>query len=162
MNVQLPLNLNANLDAEVLRVGTLENTLINLKPRERTRITEKSIRAKAGSGGAPLSFMVGDGTLKLMETANKSANFEFCNWKVIKLIFLSLSFFIFEIFFMTIKSDLWLRRMAEEQEMIQPFLPEHAARGERRENNFGGRVELRLRYASGRRRLSHFFICSRN
>ena len=69
MNVQLPLNLNANLDAEVLRVGTLENSLINLKPRERTKFTEKSIHAKAGSGGAPLSFMVGDGTLKLMETA---------------------------------------------------------------------------------------------
>jgi len=69
MNVQLPLNLNANLDAEVLRVGTLENSLINLKPRERTKFTEKSIHAKAGSGGAPLSFMVGEGTLKLMETA---------------------------------------------------------------------------------------------
>ena len=25
---------------------------------------------------------------------------------------------------MTIKSDIWLRRMAEEQQMIEPFLPE--------------------------------------
>lgn len=68
MNVQLPLNLNANLDAEVLRVGNLENALTNLKPRERTKFTEKAIAAKAGNGGAPLRFTVGDGTLKLMET----------------------------------------------------------------------------------------------
>jgi hypothetical protein len=40
-----------------------------LKPRERTKFTEKSMAAKAGSGGAALSFTVGDGTLKLAETA---------------------------------------------------------------------------------------------
>lgn len=68
MNVQLPLNLNANLDAEILRIGKLENTLTNLKPRDRTKFTEKSIIAKAGNGGAPLSFVVGDGTLNLRET----------------------------------------------------------------------------------------------
>lgn len=68
MTVQVPLNLNANLDATVLRGGTLENTLVNLKPRPRTQFTEKAIQAKAGNGGAPLSFTVGDGTLKLMET----------------------------------------------------------------------------------------------
>lgn len=68
MNVQLPLNLNANLDAEVLREGKIENTLTTLKPLSRTKFTDKSIAAKAGSGGAPLSFTVGDGTLKLMET----------------------------------------------------------------------------------------------
>ena len=68
MNVQVPLNLNANLDATILRVGTLENTLANLKPRPRTQFTEKAIQAKAGNGGAPLSFTIGDGTLKLMET----------------------------------------------------------------------------------------------
>ncbi len=68
MNVQLPLNLNANLDAEVLRNGKIENSLTNLKPLNRTKFTEKLITAKAGSGGAPLSFTVGDGTLKLSET----------------------------------------------------------------------------------------------
>ncbi|HLM62448.1 MAG TPA: hypothetical protein VK308_16730 [Pyrinomonadaceae bacterium] len=69
MRVQLPLNLNANLDAQVLRTGQIENALNNLKPRERTRFSEKSIAAKAGSGGAPMSFTVGDGTLKISETA---------------------------------------------------------------------------------------------
>jgi hypothetical protein len=68
MRVQMPLNLNANLDARVLRAGQIENALTNLKPRDHTKFTEKSILANAGSGGAFLTFTVGEGTLKLIET----------------------------------------------------------------------------------------------
>ncbi|MDQ3712533.1 MAG: hypothetical protein M3388_09995 [Acidobacteriota bacterium] len=68
MRVQLPLNLNAKLDARVLRGGRIENASTNLKPRDRTKFTEKSISANAGSGGAFLTFIVGNGTLKLVET----------------------------------------------------------------------------------------------
>ncbi len=68
MRVQLPLNLNANLDARVLRGGQIENALTNLKPRNRAKFTEKSILANVGGGGAFLNFTVGDGTLKLIET----------------------------------------------------------------------------------------------
>jgi len=67
MNIQLPFNLNANLDARVLRAGQIENALTNLKPRDHTKFTGKSILANAG-GGAFLTFTVGDGTLKLIET----------------------------------------------------------------------------------------------
>lgn len=68
LNVQVPLNLNANLDAKVLRSGKIENNLTNLKPRDRSKFTEQSILAKAGNGGAFLSFIIGDGNLKLQET----------------------------------------------------------------------------------------------
>ncbi len=68
LNVQVPLNLNANLDAKILRGGKIENTLTNLKPRDRTKFTDQSISAKAGSGGAFLNFTVGEGSLKLFET----------------------------------------------------------------------------------------------
>ena len=68
MTVQLPINLSANIDAQVLRVGQIENALTTLKPRDRTKFTEKSMTAKAGNGGATLSFIVGEGTLKLTET----------------------------------------------------------------------------------------------
>jgi hypothetical protein len=68
MSVQLPLNLNANLDAKVLRAGQIENALTNLKPRDDRKFTAKSISAKAGGGGAFLTFIVGGGTLKLLET----------------------------------------------------------------------------------------------
>lgn len=65
MNVQMSPNLNAELDAEVLRSGQIENSLKVLKKRDRTEFTNKLISAKAGGGGATLSFTVGDGNLKL-------------------------------------------------------------------------------------------------
>jgi len=67
MNVWLPPNLSAEIDAKVLRNGQIENSYNILKPRERTKFTAKLIAAKAGNGGANLSFTVGDGTLKLSE-----------------------------------------------------------------------------------------------
>ncbi len=67
--VQLPLNLSADVDARVLRTGQIENAIDFLKPRPKTKFTEKSIAAKAGNGGALHSFTVGDGTLKIVETA---------------------------------------------------------------------------------------------
>lgn len=68
MNVSLPLNFNANLDAEVLRTGKIENKYDYLKPRERkVQFTEKQMLATAGNGGVPLRFTVGDGSLNLSE-----------------------------------------------------------------------------------------------
>jgi hypothetical protein len=66
LNVRLPSNMAAEIDAAILRTGKIENTLSDLKPRDRKVIfTDKSIIAKAGVGGAPLKFTVGDGTLKM-------------------------------------------------------------------------------------------------
>ncbi len=105
---------------------------------------------------------------------------------------------------MSIKSDKWIRRMAIEHKMIEPFEPGQVkeVNGQRVVSygtssygydvrcadefklftniysaivdpknfdsksfvdvkNLGGRVELRLRYASGRRRLSCLFADSR-
>ena len=64
----MPVNLSAELDAAILRKGKIDNQLLNLKPRVRTvRFTEQSIIAKAGSGGVPMKFTVGDGTLRLLQ-----------------------------------------------------------------------------------------------
>jgi hypothetical protein len=71
MNVQLPLSFNAEIDAAVLRTGQIENTFAELKPKSRNaQFTEKAISAKAGVGGVPLKFTVGDGTLKISEVKN--------------------------------------------------------------------------------------------
>jgi len=67
MNVSLPPNLSAEIDAKILRNGQIENSYKTLKPRDRTKFTTKLIAAKAGNGGVNLSFTVGDGTLKLSE-----------------------------------------------------------------------------------------------
>lgn len=65
LNVQLPQNMNAEIDASVLRTGNIENSLESLKPRDRTKFSEKQMLARAGNGGALLSFTVGDGTIKI-------------------------------------------------------------------------------------------------
>lgn len=66
MNVSLPPNLSAEIDAKVLRGGQIQNLYQTLKPREaRVKFTDHLIAAKAGNGGASLEFIVGDGTLKL-------------------------------------------------------------------------------------------------
>jgi hypothetical protein len=66
MDVYMPVNLSAELDAMILKTGKIENGLLDLKPRIRTvKFTEQSISAKAGSGGVPMKFTVGDGTLRL-------------------------------------------------------------------------------------------------
>jgi hypothetical protein len=66
MSVQLPLSFNAEVEALILRTGLIENTFAELKPKTRNvQFTEKAISAKAGNGGVPLKFTVGDGTLKI-------------------------------------------------------------------------------------------------
>ncbi|CAN5591364.1 hypothetical protein BH10ACI3_BH10ACI3_04730 [soil metagenome] len=67
LSISLPSNMSAQIDAGVLKTGSIDNKLPELKPLDRKiPFTDKSIAAKAGVGGAPLKFTVGDGTLKLM------------------------------------------------------------------------------------------------
>lgn len=69
MNVQLPVSLNADVDGGILRSGKIENTFSELKQRERNMpFTDKALIAKAGTGGIPLKFTVGDGNLNIMQT----------------------------------------------------------------------------------------------
>ena len=68
MNVSLPPSLNAELDASILRTGKIDNTYADLKPKTRKdAFTEKLIAAKSGTGGIPLKFTVGDGTLNIFQ-----------------------------------------------------------------------------------------------
>lgn len=66
MVLNLPTGLNADFDAAILRTGKIDNTFMEFKPRVRKQeFTEKSIVARAGTGGIPLKFSVGDGTMKI-------------------------------------------------------------------------------------------------
>jgi len=66
LNVKLPVNLTAEVDASILHTGKIQNSFPDLKPRDRkVQLTEKSIVAKKGVGGASLKFTVGDGTLRM-------------------------------------------------------------------------------------------------
>jgi hypothetical protein len=71
LNVALMPGFSADIDAEVLRTGEIKTSLPGLEPRERNSISTRSVRARAGSGGALLLFTVGDGTILLDATASK-------------------------------------------------------------------------------------------
>lgn len=66
MKLRLPAGLNAEFEAAILRTGTIENTFTELKPKvKKIPFTDKSISARAGNGGIPLKFTVGDGTMSI-------------------------------------------------------------------------------------------------
>lgn len=61
--IELPPGFNGDIDAEVLRVGKIENTYGALTPRDRNGISERVIRARGGTGGPTFKFTVGDGMI---------------------------------------------------------------------------------------------------
>jgi hypothetical protein len=71
LTVELPAGFSGDVDAEVLRAGRIENAYPGLTPRERTTPTERSLQARAGNGGATLSFTVTDGTLRIKQVVSR-------------------------------------------------------------------------------------------
>ena len=67
LTLELPTNFNADIDADVLRAGSIENSYPSLIPREGAKTTSQSQRLRAGAGGATLSVTVGDGTLRIKQ-----------------------------------------------------------------------------------------------
>lgn len=65
LNVELLPGFSADIDAEIMRAGEIKNSYPNLVPLERTSITPRSMQVRAGSGGATLTFTVGDGTIEI-------------------------------------------------------------------------------------------------
>ena len=71
VNVELPAGFSGDLDAEILRAGRVDNSYAGLAPRERTQKTERSLHGRIGQGGAPLSFTVGDGTIRIVQEVKR-------------------------------------------------------------------------------------------
>lgn len=67
LTVTLPASFSGDINAEVLRTGRVVNAYAGLAARERTQPTERSLQGRAGAGGASLSFIVGDGTLRIIQ-----------------------------------------------------------------------------------------------
>jgi hypothetical protein len=67
LTVELPTGFNADIDADLLRLGGIENTHPELLPREYAGSTPRSLRVRAGSGGPTLTFTVGDGTIRIKQ-----------------------------------------------------------------------------------------------
>ena len=69
LNVEIPAGFNGDIDADVLRLGKITNDDDELQTREKPGLTERSIRARAGSGGASFRFTVGDGVIGIKKIA---------------------------------------------------------------------------------------------
>ena len=70
--VELMPGFNADLNGSVLRFGAIAVNHPDVKPLERDSITARSMRARAGSGGATLDFTVGDGTIEIRQIGEGS------------------------------------------------------------------------------------------
>jgi len=71
LSVELLPGFNAYIDAQVMRAGEIKTTYAGLEPREQTSITPRSMEVRAGSGGATLTFTVGDGTIEIRPMSSK-------------------------------------------------------------------------------------------
>ena len=71
LNVWLMPGFSGDLNAAVLRTGEIKSSFPNLEPRERNSITPRSLRARAGNGGATLTFTVSDGAIRIDPVSSK-------------------------------------------------------------------------------------------
>ena len=65
ISVELPAGFSGDIEADVLRAGQIVNTLPGLEALAKPDPTNRTIRARAGAGGATLKFTIGDGTIYL-------------------------------------------------------------------------------------------------
>lgn len=72
LTVSLPAGFSADIDADVLRTGQIENTYPALDPRERATNTPRSLRARTGAGGPTFSFKISDGTLRIKQASEQA------------------------------------------------------------------------------------------
>ncbi len=71
LTIELAPGFNGDIDADVLRSGQIENSYQGIAPRERPGLTPRSIKGRAGAGGAFFNFTVGDGTLRIKKATEK-------------------------------------------------------------------------------------------
>jgi hypothetical protein len=68
LTVQVPAGFSGEINAYILRSGHIDNALPSLEARDdEAPLNDRTIRARAGAGGATMSFAVTDGTLALKQ-----------------------------------------------------------------------------------------------
>jgi hypothetical protein len=65
LDLMLAPGFSADIDATILRFGEIKNSYDVLAPREGTAVNPRLLQARAGAGGAKLSFTVGDGIIAI-------------------------------------------------------------------------------------------------
>jgi hypothetical protein len=65
LDVALASGFSGDVDATVLRLGEIKNAYDGVVAREGTQANPRLFQGRAGSGGAKLSFTLGDGTITI-------------------------------------------------------------------------------------------------
>jgi len=71
IDVALAAGFSGDLDAAVLRTGEVKNAYDGLAPREGTSANPRKLQARAGAGGAALSFSVADETITIRQLSGQ-------------------------------------------------------------------------------------------
>jgi hypothetical protein len=71
LKIQLPVGFNAHIDADVLRVGRIEDNFGALVARENLGLTDRRVRAQTGTGGPIFKFLVGDGVIRITKESTE-------------------------------------------------------------------------------------------
>ena len=69
VTVELPPGFNGDLDADILRIGQIDDSYGGLEAREKPGLTPQKMKARAGAGGALLKVTVGDGKINIRKHA---------------------------------------------------------------------------------------------
>jgi hypothetical protein len=72
INLELPAGFNGDLDADILRIGQIDDTYGELETREKPGLTPLIIRGRSGTGGALLKLTVADGKINIRKLAAAS------------------------------------------------------------------------------------------
>jgi hypothetical protein len=70
VTAEFPIGFSGDIDAQILRTGSIEDSFGALQPRERPGITPQTVKARAGAGGAYFQFIVGDGMVYLKKRSS--------------------------------------------------------------------------------------------
>ena len=72
VTLEIPPGFNGDLDADILRVGQIDNSYGGLEAREKPGLTPQILKGRAGAGGALLKVTVGDGRINIKKQATES------------------------------------------------------------------------------------------
>jgi hypothetical protein len=65
VTVEIPPGFNGDLDADILRIGQIDNSYLGMEAREKPGLTPQILRGRAGAGGALLKVTVGEGRISI-------------------------------------------------------------------------------------------------
>ncbi|HVQ36899.1 MAG TPA: hypothetical protein VMS31_05175 [Pyrinomonadaceae bacterium] len=69
INLELPAGFNGDVDADILRIGQIDNSYGGLEVREKPGLTPKVVKGRAGAGGALIKLTVADGKIVISNLA---------------------------------------------------------------------------------------------